>query len=133
MPQPIPDFDASSDPANIRRILDYLDRLTDVPGPAIDALRGLLAQVERRAIPDEAVEDAQTVIVPEHTRREHERAVQLVEVTFTCRMCGITRTMRTYPGRQPNICQGEDGKRSKCQRDANRERMKALRARKREV
>jgi hypothetical protein len=80
--------------------------------------------------PDESRE-TRSVTVSKHSRAEFQRTVQLVDVTFTCRWCGTTRTIHTYPGHKPNICQGNDGKRSKCQREANAERMRAARKKQR--
>src|SRR3954469_4858877 len=124
---PIPDFDSTSDPANIERILKYLSLLEDVPMVAVDALRGLLARAEYVAEPGHDP-DTVTVVMPAHRRGEHERHVHLIDVTFTCKVCGKTQTITTYPGgKRPTVCQGEGNQRSECQRTANRQQMKVAR------
>lgn len=45
----------------------------------------------------------------------HKRRKPVVEITFTCEICGETYTISRYPGRTPKICDKEE-----CQREAKR-------------
>lgn len=71
------DCDDSARPENIRRILDYLHRVSTVPLIAIDALENLYKL---------AYEGKETI-------------------TFTCRYCGQSFQVPHISGKVPSVCQ----------------------------
>lgn len=68
------------------------------------------------------------------TRDEgYEREQALVEVTFTCEICGRTQTRQQLPGAVPTVCPSDiPSESSECQKKANYERVKRWREKHRE-
>lgn len=56
------------------------------------------------------------------------RQQPLIEVEYTCVICGKRKHWQQYPGRIPNVCKSLDGK-TECEREMNRQRVADYRER----
>jgi hypothetical protein len=126
-PEPA-DVTNQPDRANIERIVEYLERLSDgvfglVPGDALDAIMGLLvrAEVAERQL---AQDERRSSEVRSEARQRREK-----EISYVCRICGRSVELVQRAGAfRPSVCATEWCRREARQQDA-RERQRRLRGR----
>lgn len=147
MQKPIWDITDAPTEENIAVILADLERCTEVPLQAVDALRSYIAvlqgQITELAATSKALRSGKgfprvgskllTVDVSQDGRGEghYYKNQPVIVQTWACQECGKTWTRETLPGNPPKYCPpDEEGKPSACYRKARRKITAKSRAKK---
>ncbi len=132
MPQkPTWDITNRPDPDNIRRILDDLSHVPDVPLDAIEALESLLVRAEdaERRLSHRILGDrARVAQTREVTHKGYARTVGLIGHTIICRMCNRIVVVYRYPGAIPTVCDSDECQ-EKARKQDNADRVRRWRER----
>ena len=129
--KPTWDITNRPDPDNIRRILDDLCLLSDVPLDAIEALESLLVRVEdteRRLSQRAQVDRKPATQVRDVTHKSYARTVGLLGHTIICRVCNRMVVVYRYPGAIPTICDSDECQ-EKARKQDNADRVRRWRER----